>query len=64
MNFDVERAPGLMSPGNTEGHYLAQSGLSLYNSDKRPRRDNWATIAYIALAALTVFWGIAAFVHT
>ncbi|KAG2490630.1 hypothetical protein HYH03_011021 [Edaphochlamys debaryana] len=49
---------------NTGQEVLAQSGLCLYNYDKRPRRDLGFTILYVGLAALATFWGIAAFVHT
>lgn len=62
MNADGTGA--IFAPTETDSLYLHQSGISIYNADKRVRRDNCFTVTYVLLAALTFFWGIAAFVHS
>ncbi|GLC41131.1 hypothetical protein PLESTB_001794700 [Pleodorina starrii] len=62
--MDVESRPGgIFAPTQTDAHYLHQSGVSIYNADKRSRNDVCFTIAYVLLAAVTVGWGIAVFVN-
>jgi hypothetical protein len=48
---------------HSEGEILFSSGQSLH-AQKRPRRDNWATIFYCFFSALVAIWAIPAFVHT
>ncbi len=46
-----------------QSSYFARGEQSFY-AEKRARNDFGWTIAYCLWAALTVFWGIAAFTHT
>lgn len=46
-----------------QSSYFARGEQSFY-AEKRTRNDIGWTIAYCLWAALTVFWGIAAFTHT
>ncbi|GFR42645.1 hypothetical protein Agub_g3582 [Astrephomene gubernaculifera] len=65
MDPDVENRAGAPDGGQPGGsEYLHNSGVALYNMDKRPRRDSYWTIAYVSLAALVFFWAIPCFTHT
>ncbi|GIL45985.1 hypothetical protein Vafri_3091 [Volvox africanus] len=59
--MDVEGNPGIFAPTYTDNQFLYQSGVTIYNADKRSRKDVGFTITYVLLSAVAVIWGIVAF---
>ncbi|GIL71730.1 hypothetical protein Vretimale_835 [Volvox reticuliferus] len=59
--MDVEGSPGIFAPTYADNQFLYQSGVSIYNADKRSRKDVGFTVTYVLLSAVAAIWGIVAF---